>query len=480
MSAGAGLLPYQARWVRDDAGLKVIAKSRRIGLSWAEAYDSVLHAAGGGGDVYYQSYSLDMARGFIDDCAWWGETLQRAASDVGEIVIELDDGTKINAFRIELGGGKEIVAMSSAPRGFRSKGRPGDRAVIDEAAFVDDLGAVLKAAMAFRMWGGTVHVISTHHGEGSPFNGLVRDVEDGSRRGSLHTVTFRRALEEGLYRRICRVTGREWSPEAEADWEADLRREYGEAAAEELDCVPSAGMGAWLAWELIRAAEDPEAGIPGRHRGGQVWIGVDVARRRDLWVAAVVERVGDVLWTRELRVERGITFAEQRAIVDELAERYPVARIAVDQTGMGEGLVEQLQERHGTLRVEGVLMTGPRRLDVATALREAVEDRRLRVPAGDDVRRDLHAVRAEAGPTGAPRLVAERGGTDGHADRFWALALAVGAARTGAERYEYRAAGRAPAEGGVDGPDRFDDDDPPAGGWDRYAARAGASLRAAV
>ena len=77
-------------------------------------------------------------------------------------------------------------------------------------------------------------------------------------------------------------------------------------------------------------------------------------------------------------------------------------------------------------------MTGPRRLDVATALREAVEDRRLRLPPDAELRRDLHSVRAEAGPTGAPRLMAERSGGHGHADRFWAIALACTAARESA------------------------------------------------
>ena len=155
---------------------------------------------------------------------------------------------------------------------------------------------------------------------------------------------------------------------------------------------------------------------------------MDVARRRDLWVAAVLERLGDVLWLRELVVRQAIPFSAQRAIVGALAARYRPQRIAVDQTGMGEAVVEQLQEDLGRTMVEGVLMTGPRRLDVATALRQAVEDRRLRIPADDNLRRDLHAVRAEAGPTGAPRLLAERSGTDGHADRFWALALACAAA----------------------------------------------------
>ena len=99
----------------------------------------------------------------------------------------------------------------------------------------------------------------------------------------------------------------------------------------------------------------------------------------------------------------------------------------MDQTGMGEMPVEEAQRRYGSV-VEGVLMSGPRQLDLATALRERLEDRRLRLPADDaDLRRDLRAVRRVAGITGGPRLVTERTG-DSHADRFWALALAVGAA----------------------------------------------------
>ena len=38
------LLPYQIRWVSDPAGLKVIEKARRVGISWTEAYDAVMHA----------------------------------------------------------------------------------------------------------------------------------------------------------------------------------------------------------------------------------------------------------------------------------------------------------------------------------------------------------------------------------------------------------------------------------------------------
>ena len=447
MSAHRSLLPYQTRWVRDRAGLKVIEKSRRIGISWAEAFDAVIHAGSDdGGNVYYQAYNQDMTRGFIDDCAGWARTLQFGSHKVRETLIE-DGERAVKAFRIGMAVGHEIVAMTSAPRAFRSRGRPGDLAIVDEAAFVDDLGEVLKAALAFRVWGGRAHVISTHNGEASPFAALCRDIRDGVQPGSLHRVTLAQALADGLYRRICSVAGKPWSAEAEAAWVAGLRAEYGMHAGEELDCEPAAGAGAWLAWELIRACEDAAAGDPAGFANGVTYIGVDVARRRDLWVAAVIERAGDVLWLRELVVRQGITFREQREIVAGLAAHYRPSRIAVDQTGMGEAVVEQLQEDHGTLRVEGVLMTAPRRLNVATALRDAAEDRRLRLPADDALRRDLHSIRAEAGATGAPRLLAERGETDGHADRFWAIALACAAAASTAGPIEGADAGPRMAAG---------------------------------
>ena len=425
------LLPYQARWVKDPAGFKVIEKARRIGISWAEAYDAVMHAgAKGGGNVYYQAYNLEMTRGFIEDCAGWAQRLKNRAGTLGETLM-VEDGRAVRAFRIAFPSGHEILAMTSAPRAFRSKGRPGDLAIVDEAAFVDDLGEVLKAALAFRVWGGRAHVISTHNGEVNPFATLCREIDEGARPGSLHRTTLKEALAQGLFRRIVEGQDRPWSAAAEAEWEGALRAEYGSHSGEELDCIPAAGGGAWLAWEAIRACEDPTAGDTAAFAGGAATVGVDVARRRDLWVAAVLEQVGDVLWLRDLAVRQGIPFSQQRAIVGDLAARYRPVRIAVDQTGMGEAVVEQLQEDLGRTVVEGVLMTGPRRLDVATALREAVEDRRLRIPPDGELRRDLHAVRAEAGPTGAPRLLAERSGTDGHADRFWALALACTAARDG-------------------------------------------------
>ena len=437
------LLPYQVAWVQERAQFAVCEKSRRIGLSWADAYEGVLHAAEGRGNVFYQSFNQDMTQTYIEDCAAWATRFGLAASEIEETLIS-NEREQVLRYRITFDSGKSIQALPSNPRVLRSKGKPGDRYVLDEAAFCDDLDELLKAATAMTQWGGQVRIVSTHNGQSNPFNKLVTEVREGKHsQYALHRVTLDDAIAQGLVRRIYSVTGQTWHADADADWRAKIVGGYlsREAADEELLCIPSQGGGAWLNWQWLRHAEHNDAGLPEQYNGGHIYIGVDIARRNDLWVATVLERVGDVLWLRELRAERGITFAEQASIVADLVRRYNPIRIAVDQTGMGEAVVEQMQDAHGKSRVEGVLLTSPKRLAVATAIREALEDGRLRLPANEALRADLHSIKAETGPTGAPRLVAERSGTDGHADRFWALALACAAASEPAGPIEFHASG---------------------------------------
>ena len=234
---------------------------------------------------------------------------------------------------------------------------------------MDDLAAVLKAVRAFRLRGGQVRIVSTHTGEGSEFAHLCKAIREGTQPRPIHKVTFRDALDQGLYKRICEVTGETLSQEAEEQWEVEVRTEYGEDAAEELDCIPASGAGHWLSWPLIHGAEHENAGDPELHREGVTYIGVDVARQRDLWLAWVLALVGDVLWTWEIVTLHDQTFATQDAILDELVDWYRPIRIKMDQTGMGEKPVEDAPRRYGSMRVEGVIMTGPARLDVATCFR---------------------------------------------------------------------------------------------------------------
>lgn len=417
------LLPYQRRWVEDRTQVKVCEKSRRIGLTYGEAYEDVMHAAEGKGNVYYQSYAKDMTKEYITTCREWAESLQAAIDGFDEQIVEEDNRQK-TLYTLRLASGKSIEAITASPRQFRSKGKPGDVAVVDEAAFCDDLDEVLKAALAFTVWGGFVRIISTHNGADNPFNVLVEDARNGRKPYALLKITFDDAIADGLPKRICDVAGRPYTPEAGRAWADSIREIYGDNEDEELNCIPSTGAGSWIAGELLVEATDKAAGIPGNYAGGAVWIGNDIARRRDQWVAIAVEKVGRVAWVREERVLNDAPFRNHDAAIAELMGAYKVSRLVMDQTGMGERSVEEMQLKYGKSRAEGLLMNPSLQLDIATAAREMFEEGLVRLPDDPTLRAEIRGIKKTTGPTGKPRLVAQRDSA-GHSDRAWALFYAL-------------------------------------------------------
>lgn len=245
----AVLLPYQQDWIADTSQLKIAEKSRRIGLTWAEAADAVLDAMSEGGqNCYYLGYNKDMTVEFIQACAMWAKAFDAAAAEIEEGVWE--DGDKhIQTYIIRFPkSGKRIEALTSRPSNLR--GRQG-RVILDEAAFHESLDELLKAALALLIWGGCVRVISTHDGEDNPFNELIKEIRAGKRKGTVHRTSFKEAVEDGLYKRVCLRKGIEYNPEEEQAWMDDVYSFYGDAADEELDVIPSKGGGRWLSQGLL-------------------------------------------------------------------------------------------------------------------------------------------------------------------------------------------------------------------------------------
>jgi phage FluMu gp28-like protein len=214
-------LGYQQRWVADPSPLKIAEKSRRIGLTWGEAADDVLIAAGhDGANVFYISATQDMAVEFIEACAMWARAYDLAAGQIEEGILE-DGDKEIKTYKIDFPRSKRrIVALSSRPTNLRGKQGV---VVIDEAAYAPDLAGLIKAAMAMLMWGDKVRIISTHNGDDNPFAELINEIRAGKRKGTVHRITFADAVADGLYRRVCLRKGVPWTPAGEAAWVADVR-----------------------------------------------------------------------------------------------------------------------------------------------------------------------------------------------------------------------------------------------------------------
>ena len=63
-------LPYQAAWIRDESRLKIVEKSRQIGFSYCDAYDSVRKVAPRGArlDVWVSSRDELQAKQYLHYC----------------------------------------------------------------------------------------------------------------------------------------------------------------------------------------------------------------------------------------------------------------------------------------------------------------------------------------------------------------------------------------------------------------------------
>jgi phage FluMu gp28-like protein len=154
---------------------------------------------------------------------------------------------------------------------------------------------------------------------------------------------------------------------------------------------------------------------------GQIFLGVDIGRKKDLTVIWAWEKLGDVFWTRMVKRMKNTMFRVQR---DELFRLLPfVHRCCIDSTGLGMQLAEEAIEKFGS-KVEAVTFTSKVKEDLAFTFRRKFEDRLLRIPPDRDIREDIHSVKKITTSAGNIRFDAERSEA-GHADHFWAGALGV-------------------------------------------------------
>lgn len=457
----AVFLPYQAKWAADTSPVKVMEKSRRIGLSWSEAGDSTLTAASDSGmNVWYIGYNKEMAEEFIGDCANWVERYGHVAEEIEEEIVK-DENKDILTYKIKFASGHKITALSSRPSNLRGKQ---GRVIIDEAAFHDDLKELIKAAIALLMWGGEVHIISTHDGDTNYFNEVIQQILAGKKPYSRHRVTLDDALEQGLYKRICLMQDKEWSIEAERKWRQDLIDFYGDDADEELFCIPSQGSGTALTRplilgcmsediEVIQLSKKPEFTYESEYvRQGEISdfceevlapllsklsgkrrtsFGQDFARDGDLSVFIPLEEQQDTSRAAVFALEMsGIPFEQQKQIlfyiVDHLRDHARFNHGALDARGNGQWLAEVAAQRYGQHKISQVMLSEKWYRENMPKYKAAFEDKSLLLPKDEGILEDHRALKKIKGVMRLPEgATSGKGKQQRHGDSAIAGALAV-------------------------------------------------------
>jgi phage FluMu gp28-like protein len=431
------LLKFQTDLINDKSRVRIVEKSRRVGITWTVALEAVLKRVFGPKpiDMTVSSADYRMALEFIKDCRRFAEAINDAS---GYEVVPVDAWTQdIAKFRNE----SRICAISSDPKAFR--GRKGD-VLLDEFAFHEDQGELLKAAqpLIIRDPESQLTIVSTHNGPGTFFEQLCRDAQSGKLPYSWRRVTLLDACQDGLAMLIDgphkdAFDGTKESLQVVTDRFMEFVRSTcasEEDFQQEYMCRPAASSG------IISPGDYDELVLPYdiprtlRHedRYGELFVGIDCGLVKDYTVCWVLERgydpkapqyASDVYRTVCVEWLHNTPDREQLSILWPILTHPDISSGLVDMGSVGRSIADAVHEETGGV-IKPYAVTAPRKASMAALVRSFVSQRRVSLHPDSVVRRDILSVRRYADPmTGRVRI---EGGTEySHGDFFWALGMAL-------------------------------------------------------
>ena len=427
-----GFLPYQVKWLEDMSQIKIMEKSRRIGLTFVQAFEDVRDCAGllhdkqtGENppmDVWFSSNNESNAREYIDYCKRYARALNTVFQTTEETVLIKEE--QILTLRLNFENGKKITGLSSSPNMLHGKG---GKIVLDEFARRDNEFEVWEAASpAGIVWGYPIRIISTHRGKTSLFYSFIKRIRQDKLKWSLHRTTFIEAVRQGL---ADKVKKKQCTLKEQDEYIAEVRASAGDETIwkQQYMCDPQDGDEVLIPRPILEASARAELLPFGELKNcRELYGGLDVGRKTNYSLFWITEKVTSALYvTRHMIPIQGVAFPKQDKIIGGILKKLPnLRRLAIDQTGMGIGLTEYLQDQFGPSRVEGITFTMANKEAMGFRLKKWLEDISFYIPDDEAIFDDFQLVKKVVTSGGNIRLVA---GTknDSHADYFWGAALSL-------------------------------------------------------
>jgi len=446
---------YQRNWVEDLARFKIGRICRQGGKTFEATLEAVL-------DCHERkTLWVCLSRGERQSKELISQAKTHAKA-IGAAISELEstfkgDDAEYKMLEIVFPNGSRIIGLPANPD--TARGWSGN-ILLDEFALHKDSRAIWRALFPTITRGYKIRIVSTPFGKKNKFYELC--TEDNAY--SKHLVPITRAIQEGLV--LKDENGKPTTVEA-------LKKAFGddEGWAQEYDVEFIDEATAFLTYELIATVESDEVEmVPDWIRpviadaeeaykiykktkvapppmknypeiDGEIFLGFDVARRRDLSVIWVDEYKNNIAWTRAVIELKKAAFFIQRRIMFYLLAHPKTRRTCIDRTGLGENIAEDAIDMYGESKVEGIDFTPANKEAMATGLKKNFEDLQSRIPMSQAIRNSFHSVKKYETSTGHFRFDADKTEETGHADHFWAKALATQAASQPVGVIEYESSG---------------------------------------
>lgn len=455
------LTEYQKEHVEDRSRFIYELWCRQAGKDFSSALASVLDCYERKTDWVMLAAGEGQTREWIDQAATHARAIDAAANlFTGR---EKDtEGIEYLKMELRFPNGSRILGLPANPRTARGHSA---NIILNEFAFHQDSFAIWRAVFGTVTRGYRMKILTTPNGKKNMAYNLWQADNGYVKR----TLTIYDAVARGL-----ELKGADGEPCTPEDLKKFLSDDEGWMQEYMLDFLDE--VSAWLTYELISQVEAAECvkrpawveelvrigaelfdvyiksgkeapdireeiarSVLGEILIGELFVGYDVARTRDLSVIWLLQKVGTVLVTEAVIEMKRLPFFIQKFILHTLMSLPNVRRACIDQSGIGRQIAEETVLKFSS-RAEGIDFTAANKEVLAGIVKQKAEDKLIRIPADPVIRQSLHSVKRYQTATGHFRFDAERTEKTGHADMFWALGLALQAASTNI----------APASGGRD------------------------------
>ena len=443
-------LPYQVEDIMDEARLRIVEKSIRIGITFARAMRAVRRRMLGKGNYLHTSVNERVAKSFALDCKKFCKIYDAVgASDIKESdVWNESENRRETALEIEFKRQKcSIKIFSSNPDAIRGEG---GEVGIDEICSHKRPDEMLQAAGGRAMWGYPLAIWSSHKGVDSLFNRKIKEERalGNNSRWKIRTITLFDALDQGLLKKIIAVSGENLTRD---EFLLDTKAMVGgeDAFAEECLCQPRASGNQAIKWQYIDAAKRSYYLLRKHLEGDKAfdtadWIaplvmplramqkcalGYDVARTGHLSAVPVIGYDGAAWKLLALLTMHNRAFRLQAEAVAAIMRAVPAMIGGGDATGLGMQTCEDLTKLFGVYRFVGINFSSSKR-EVGTQMVKVFEDGRIHLPEArehEDIQFDLAAIQTDAPTIGVARFIETANPVNklSHCDIAWGLGMAL-------------------------------------------------------
>jgi len=392
------MYPYQQEIYQNQKRELIVNKSRQVGVSYSIACWALLQAIFNEKTELIISPSLRQSKHMMD---YIYQHLNHLRND---FTIRLKEETKTSIIFTEGGEIHSLPNSANTVRGYKA-----DDIYIDEFAhFTNQTDEeVIEALLPSTSRGGNIRYISTPFGDQNLFYQYWNKKQLPGNNGMDRLLINWKDCPDFKPENIGSIK--------QTIGEDAFQQEYNNQFLSDLE-------GQEFPMTLIQSCINPELEYRECTKDKSYIGGADIGREHDLTAFVALEQTEDKYRLVFKKTMKQVPYKEQLNFFNYILNNYHFGNFVIDESGIGNMLAEEIATGH---RIERITFNNENKQEMVGNLKKIMQEGKLEFPDDPQLIASIRAIRRIYTPSNYLRFDSSRDGEIGHADLFWALALAL-------------------------------------------------------